>query len=112
MIFFAAVWVILALFALLRIFTKNKRFTMWYVKLFGCYPCILFWLAPLLANTLAPAVAAEAAGTVTAALAMISSTAWIGGLCYLLLWAISIFWAFPIKRGIRKCKKQLKTVGA
>ena len=112
MIFFAAVWVILALFALLRIFTKNKRFTMWYVKLFGCYPCILFWLAPLLANTLAPAVAAEAAGTVTAALAMISSTAWISGLCYLLLWAISIFWAFPIKRGIRKCKKQLKTVGA
>ena len=93
------VWVILALFALLHLFAKNKRFTMWYVKLLGFLPCLLFGIAPLVAGKFL-------GGEVAAVFGMISTLAWIGGACYLLLWIVSIFWAFPIKRKIRRLKKE------
>ncbi len=106
MLFFVLVWVILLVFALVHIFMPNKRFMMWYVKLFGAYPCIIFFLAPLIAKAVIPGIAGEAAGSALAMMGLISSMTWISGICYLLLWAISIFWAFPIKRKIRYYKKQ------
>ena len=33
-----------------------------------------------------------------------ASFAWISLLCYGLLWLVSVFWAFPIKRKIRMLK--------
>ena len=98
-LFFAAVWFVLFLFALLRIFLKNKRFTMWYVKLFGFFPCLIFGVAPLIAGSIVPEAAAVTG--------MLSSLSWISGACYVLLWLISVFWAFPIKRKIRRLKKEI-----
>ena len=96
---FALVWILLAVFAFFRIFMRNKRFTMWYVKLLGFLPCLIFGIAPLVAGKLVPEAAAY--------LGMISTLAWISGACYLLLWLISVFWAFPIKRKIRKLQREI-----
>ena len=101
MIAFAGVWAILFLFAFFHMFAKNKRFTMWYVKLFGFLPCLLFGVVPLVL----PLIMKNA--TVAALCGMISSLSWISGACYLLLWIVSIFWAFPIKRKIRKLKSEI-----
>ena len=108
LLFFTAVWLILFLFAFLHLFAKNKRFTMWYVKLFGFLPCLIFGVAPLVAGAIVPGMdgGAEIAGI----LGMISTMTWISGACYILLWIISIFWAFPIKRKIRAYNKQLKAM--
>lgn len=103
MFFFAAVWLILFLFAFVHIFLSNKRFMMWYVKLFGAYPC-LFWLAPTVLGSVISSGAIEGMAAYATILAGISSSMWICGLCYLLLWAVSVFWAFPIKHQIRKMR--------
>ena len=128
--FFIILWLILFLFAFFHMFAKNKRFMMWYVKLFCAWPCIIFYIVPLMVkNVLATAFpelynqfidtivqaignAANAAVTteqatsiMNALLASVQSFAWISGICYLLLWIISICWAFPIKHKIRKLKK-------
>ena len=103
-IFFAGIWGILFLFAFFHIFAKNKRFMMWYVKLFGFLPCLIFGVAPLLAGVLLPA---EAAAGMGALLGMISTMTWVSGACYLLLWIVSIFWAFPIKRKIRRLNRMV-----
>jgi len=101
--FHVLMWLILFLFAFFHIFKKNKRFTMWYVKLVSCWPCIIFGVAVFAFGQIAPAVAAIApyAGFAAA----FSTMTWISGGCYLLLWALSIFWAFPIKHKIRKLRK-------
>ena len=83
MAFTSALWLILFLFSLFHLFAQNKRFTMWYVKLFGFWPCLIF------------------GGLQVVSAGVISTLAWISGACYIILWLISIFWAFPIKRKIR-----------
>ena len=103
-IFFAGIWGILFLFAFFHIFAKNKRFMMWYVKLFGFLPCLIFGVAPLLAGVLLPA---EAAAGMGALLGMVSTMTWVSGACYLLLWIVSVFWAFPIKRKIRRLNRMV-----
>ncbi len=100
---FPLVWFVLFLFALLRIFAPNKRFMMWYVKLFGATPAIIFYLAPKLVTLF---IKEQAGSTVAGILAAYSSLAWISGLCYIALWLVSICWAFPIKHKIRKLRKQ------
>ena len=100
MILLGLVWVILALFAFFRIFAKNKRFMMWYVKLLGWIPCGLFGVMPLVLGKLVNDA------SVTTALGMLSTLSWISGACYVLLWLVSIFWAFPIKHQIRKLNRQ------
>lgn len=107
-LFFTAVWLILFLFAFLHLFAKNKRFTMWYVKLFGFLPCLIFGVAPLVAGAIIPGM--EGGAEIAGILGMISTMTWISGACYILLWIISIFWAFPIKRKIRAYNKQLKAM--
>lgn len=108
MMFFAALWIILALFAFVHTFTKNRRFTMWYVKLFGFIPCLIFGIVPLVAPVVLTALLPEVAATVVPVLEMLSTMTWISGACYIVLWLISIFWAFPIKRRIRRYTTQLK----
>lgn len=103
-IFFAFVWAVLFLFAFFRLFAKNKRFLMWYVKIFGILPCLLFGVLPLAAGALI-------GGEIAAVLGMLSTMAWVSGGCYVLLWLVSIFWAFPIKRKIRALNKQLAQLG-
>ena len=98
---FAGIWVIQFLFAFLHIFGKNKRFMMWYTKLFGLYPCFIFGIAPILAASIVTSLFPEAAAAL-GVLGAISTLTWISGVCYLLLWLVSIFWAFPIKHKIRK----------
>ncbi len=104
MLFFAAMWVILFLFAFFHMFAKNKRFTMWYVKLFGGTPCFLFWVLPAIGKLLVGNLMGETGKVAAAVFGCVSSMTWISGICYLLLWLVSIFWAFPIKRKIRKLR--------
>ena len=103
----AGIWVILFLFAFFHTFAKNKRFTMWYVKIFGAIPCLIFGVVLKVMGI--PAVAAALMGadgaTALAVLGAVSSMTWISGVCYLLLWLVSIFWAFPIKHKIRKLRR-------
>lgn len=128
--FFILLWAILFLFSFFHMFARNKRFMMWYVKLFCAWPCIIFWLVPLLVkNVLAKAfpqiyaqvidlvvgfvgnalkitvTAEQATGLFNAVLSSLQTFAWISGICYLALWIISICWAFPIKHKIRRLNK-------
>lgn len=107
---FAGVWAIMFLFAFLRLFSKNKRFTMWYVKLFGAIPVILFWLAPIVAGwaipAYFPALLGEFAWALPVILGALGTTTWVSGICYVVLWALSVFWAFPVKCKIRRLIKQ------
>ena len=105
---FIAMWLIQFLFAFFHLLAKNKRFTMWYVKLI-CWIPSLFWLVlaifPLVAKKvgmLSELWNGEHGGLIQAVYGGLSSFTWINGLCYLLLWIISIVWAFPIKRKIKK----------
>ena len=101
--FHVLMWFILFLFAFFRTFAKNKRFTMWYVKLVSCWPCIIFFLLPFAMSK--AAVGIEMLAPFAGIFAAITSMTWISGICYLLLWALSICWAFPIKHKIRKLRK-------
>lgn len=128
--FFILLWAILFLFSFFHMLARNKRFMMWYVKLFCAWPCIIFWLVPLLVkNVLAKAfpqiyaqvidlvvgfvgnalkitvTAEQATGLFNAVLSSLQTFAWISGICYLVLWIISICWAFPIKHKIRRLNK-------
>lgn len=104
MLFFAGIWAIQFLFAFFHMFAKNKRFMMWYTKLFGLYPCLVFGIAPMLAANII-ASAGEEVAAIAGILGAITTMTWISGICYALLWLISIFWAFPIKHKIRKALK-------
>lgn len=109
---FAGVWAIMFLFAFLRLFSKNKRFTMWYVKLLGAIPVIIFWLAPIVAGWVIPqyfpTLLGEFAWALPVLLGALGTMTWVSGICYVVLWLLSIFWAFPVKRKIRKMIKQRK----
>lgn len=105
MFLFAGLWAILALFALLHIFLPNKKLGMWYVKLTGLLPCLLFMIAPTVALAIVPgmmempfALPAIAFGGLT----------FVSAICLLLLWIVSIFWCHPIKKRIKRCKQALK----
>lgn len=99
------VWALLFVFVFAHIFSQNKRFTMWYVKLWGIIPCLLFAIVPLVMSALFK-TAGGALALLSAIFGATSSLTWISGGCWTLLWLISIFWAFPIKRRIRKERKK------
>lgn len=110
--FQAALWIILALLALLHIFIPNKKVGMWYVKLFGWMPCLLFSILPVVGLTAAPAFipnAQQMAGIFSAI--NIGSFTLVSGICLLVLWIISIFWCHPVKKRIKRCKQVLKSRG-
>ena len=104
MLVFIVLWLILFLFSLFHLLARNKRFMMWYVKLL-CWVPSLFWLALKLVPIVGEKLGFLNDTTrkiMNIALSGVSSGTWINGLCYVLLWVISIFWAFPIKHKIRK----------
>lgn len=113
---FIVPWFILALTALIRTFTKNKRYSMWYVKCLGFELALIFVALFVLktwgVNLLFGSMDAQTLGIAKAALGAITSFTWICGLCYILLWLVSIFWAFPIKHKIRKERKACKRAKA
>ena len=116
MLAFIGPWIILFLFSFFHLFAKNKRFTMWYVKLICWLPSFI-WVAlklvPWLATKFKPDMWEGQTGTIVkGVLSSISSFTWVNGLCYILLWIVSIFWAFPIKRKIRKERKNPEVVDA
>lgn len=102
--FVAGLWFILFMFSLLHIFARNKRFTMWYVKMIGIYPCLIFGVVPLVMPAIGKLVGGGFA-MIAAIIGAISTLTWISGACYILLWGVSIFWAFPIKKKIRRERK-------
>lgn len=106
---FAGIWVIQFLFAFIHLFCKNKRFLMWYTKVWGFTPCLLFGVLPLVAGSVLSSLF-EGAEIVAVIFGAISSWTWISGACYLLVWIISVFWAFPIKRKIRKTIKEIRKI--
>lgn len=83
-----------------------KKQAVYYVVWF--LPCLIFGVAPLVAGAIVPGM--EGGAEIAGILGMISTMTWISGACYILLWIISIFWAFPIKRKIRAYNKQLKAM--
>ena len=112
MLIFIVPWLILFLFSLFHLLARNKRFMMWYVKLLCWIPSI-FWLAiklfPVVAKKFFPNLVSGTAGQIIkVVLSGVSSFTWINGLCYVLLWLVSIFWAFPIKHKIRKERRHPK----
>ncbi|MCD7729719.1 MAG: hypothetical protein LUI60_07420 [Clostridia bacterium] len=111
----AFLWGILFLFDFFHTISKNRRFTVWYVKMFAWIPGVLFFAAPTFAITALPTLLGDSAAELTAVFNAISMTfggsGVISGICYLLLWVMSIFWLFPIKHGIRKAKKEIKHRG-
>ncbi len=96
----AALWAIMALSALTHIFRKNKKVAMWYTKLVCIWPCILWYILPLV---LVSAVASLSTITIS-----VMSSGLVTGICYLLMWAVSIFMCFPTKRKLRRLKKEIK----
>ncbi len=113
MLAFIVPWLILFLFSFFHMLAKNKRFMMWYVKLYSFLPCLVFFIAPKVApwilDKFAPNVLSGDKGPlIKAALTGVSSYTYISGICYLLLWLFSICWAFPIKHKIRKERKACK----
>ncbi len=119
MIGFAGLWFILFLASLIRIFMKNKRFVSFYVKALCWIPCMI-WLVITLASKASVwkglfgekvlgEELLEKLPLVTGIFGSISSFTWISGLCLIILCVLNVFWAFPIKRKIRKAKKELPT---
>ena len=108
MLVFIVPWLILFLFSFFHLLAKNKRFMMWYVKLI-CWIPSLIWLVLKLFPIVATKVSflnkfwnGDNGALIQALFKGVSSLTWINGLCYVLLWLVSIFWAFPIKRKIRR----------
>ena len=113
MLAFAAPWLILFLFSFFHLFAKNKRFTMWYVKLYSWIPgliAVTFIVAPKIMTKVAPQMF-ENGEFIKTLFSGVSSMMWISGICFVLLWLVSIFWAFPIKHKIRKERKFVKQFG-
>ena len=102
MIALASVWLILALFALVHIFTPNKKVAMWYVKLLGLLPFLLFVALPLLALAVLPAFVPSMPAIAAAFLGMTV----VAAVCYVALWLISIFWCHPIRERIEAAREK------
>ena len=97
MTFYALLWLILALFAFIHIFTRNKKVSMWYVKLTGLTPFLLSVVIPFVAVALLPWVIPQ----VPAITILCGGMTIASAVCYIALWLISIFWCHPIKRRIK-----------
>ena len=73
----------------------------------------MFFVVPMLAPKILPVIKpeileGETGRLMPAIMGGMFSYTFISGICYLLLWLASIFWAFPVKRKIRKERKACK----
>ena len=98
----AAVWLILAVFGLVHIFTPNKKVAMWYVKAFGLLPFLLFVVLPIVALAILPTLIAEMPAIAASFLGMTV----VAAVCYVALWLVSIFWCHPIKKRIAELREK------
>ena len=101
----AGLWAVLAVFALLHILLPNKKVAMWYVKLTGFLPCLLFFVLPMAATSLLPKVLGDLPSIFNAV--SFGSLAFISGICYLAMWVVSIFFCHPVKKRIKACKRAM-----
>lgn len=106
MLFFMILWLLMFLFAFIHLFGANKRFATWYVK-FLCWIPAMVWVILALIPAIAPKIGAlkefwNGNSIGKAVFGGISSFTWISGLCYVILWAVWLFWAFPIRHMIKK----------
>lgn len=101
----AGLWAVLAVFALLHILLPNKKVAMWYVKLTGFLPCLLFFVLPMAATSLLPKVLGDLPSIFSAV--SFGSLAFISGICYLAMWVVSIFFCHPVKKRIKACKRAM-----
>ncbi len=109
--FTSLMWLILAIVALEKIFRKDKRFSMWYVKLFCWLPCVVLVAAPMFAVYMLPGIVGETTGLLSIVSGISISfggSGIVSGICLAVLWVVSIFWLFPIKHKIRKMLKDFK----
>lgn len=105
----AGLWVLLALLALLHIFLPNKKVGMWYVKLTGLLPFLLFFALPAIALAVLPQTQILPAQVASLLPALsVSSMTFLSALCLLALWIVSIFWCHPVKKRIERCKRVLQ----
>ena len=102
-------YLVLAGMALLHAVIGNKRMMMWYAKLFGLFPALICFITPRVLPKLFPMFGWEGAvlASVKGVLSALSSFTVVSLVCYVLLWVISIFVAFPIKRKIRYYEKRM-----
>lgn len=106
----AGCWALLALFALLHIFTRNKKVGMWYVKLTGIIPCLIFFILPTVAMKIMPNVIPDFPAALASMPLSFGGLTIISAVCLLVLWAVSIFWCHPIKKRIKQCKKRQRAI--
>ncbi|MCD8286026.1 MAG: hypothetical protein LUD50_02215, partial [Clostridia bacterium] len=103
----AALWAILAIAAFRRLFSKNKKVGMWYVKLCCIWPCILFFILPCVLLAVLPGYLGVE-GLFASVSVAIGGSGIVTGICYLLMWVVSIFMCFPTKRKLRRLKAEIK----
>lgn len=103
----AALWLIMAIAAFRRLFSKNKKVGMWYTKLVCIWPCILFFILPCVALAVLPGYLGVE-GLLSGISVVIGGSGIVTGICYLLMWAVSIFMCFPVKRKLRRLKAEIK----
>lgn len=103
----AGCWAILALFALIHIFVKNKKVGMWYVKLTGILPFLIFFVLPVVAVAVLPMLSPDLTAVASLPIAFGGMT-FVSAICLLVLWCISIFWCHPIKKRIKVCENALR----
>ena len=81
---------------------------MWYVKLLGGIPALI-WVALAIAKLgFEKGWFVIEFSIIGVILGSITSSMWICGICYLLLWVLSLVWALPIKHKIKKERNQAK----
>ncbi len=106
-VFPAALWLILAIAAFRHLFARNKKVGMWYVKLVSIWSCILFFILPCVALAVIPGMIGEEALFASMSI-VITGSGIVTGICYLLMWAVSIFMCHPTKKKLKKLMKEIK----
>ncbi|MCD8295385.1 MAG: hypothetical protein LUE27_09115 [Clostridia bacterium] len=103
----AALWAIMAIAAFTHLFRKNKKVGMWYTKLVCIWPCIIWFILPCVLLAVMPGVWGIE-GIFSTISIVIGGSGIITGICYLLMWVVSIFLCFPTKRKLRALKAEIK----
>lgn len=97
-------WVLFAIMALMHVFIKKKKVMTFYVKILGGLPCLILGVLPkVMMNAIARTAGDNA--VFTALFGAYSTTVWVSGVCYLLLWAVALLFAYPINHQIKKLRK-------
>lgn len=97
-------WVLFAIMALMHVFMKKKKVMTFYVKILGGLPCLILGVLPKVMTNAISRMAGDNA-VLAALVGAYSTTVWVSGVCYLLLWAVALLFAYPINHQIKKLRK-------